>query len=519
VVRLSFVEGQVAIQRPDVGDWAEAPVNTPLEEGFSLSTGESSFAEVEFENGSTVRLGELSVLEFTSLGLAPDGSKINRLALHQGYATFSAAPEAQGIYEVSTSYATLTPTGHATFRVDLDSSQGRVEVFRGSLEVSGSMGTWTLAKNSVLDLMPGAEQPALLSEGITLDEWDRWVQQRQSELDSAAKGPPAESTVYSGPDTSYGWSDLSSAGNWGYVPSFGYGWIPSVGTGWNPYSLGRWCWYPGFGYTWISAEPWGWLPYHFGGWNYIPGIGWMWFPGSFGPWSPGLVTWYGGPGWIGWMPRSGRPSRGGPNPCPQGQPCGIAMRASDFQKGRSVRPATILPVDLVASGRVLEQPNLPPARQAYFAGRIVNRVTDQSGIQIVSTGSRSSSTGAQPVPGTATGYPTRHAAPGPTMTYDSQAGRYVNASPATSLAKPAPPSAPSGGSAGTGQVQGGSWSHQSAPRADSSSTAPRSTGSTSAGASASSTGGSASGTARGGGGGGGGNHAGGGGGSSGGPHR
>ena len=326
--------------------------------------------------------------------------------------------------------------------------------------------------------------------------------------------------MYNGPDTSYGWSDLSYAGNWGYVPSFGYGWIPSVGRGWYPYSQGRWCWYPGFGYTWISAEPWGWLPYHFGGWNYIPGIGWMWFPGSFGPWSPGLVTWYGGPGWIGWMPRTGRLSRGGLNPCPQGQPCGIAMRASDFQNGRSVRPATILPVDLVASGRKLDQPDLQPTRQAYFAGRIVNRLADQSGIQIVSTGSRNSSAGTQQVTGAATGYPTRHAAPGRTMTYDSGAGRYVNASPATSLAKPAPASAPSGGSAGTRQVQGGSWSHQSVPRPDSSYTAPRSTGSASAGASTPSTGGSAGGTARSSGGGSGGaDHAGGGGASSGGPHR
>jgi len=31
VVRLSFVEGTVTVQRPDMTDWAEAPANTPIQ--------------------------------------------------------------------------------------------------------------------------------------------------------------------------------------------------------------------------------------------------------------------------------------------------------------------------------------------------------------------------------------------------------------------------------------------------------------------------------------------------------
>jgi len=93
IVRLSFVEGNVTVQRSDIADWAEAPINTPIQEGFKLSTAEGGFAEVEFENGSTVRLGQLSTLEFTQLALGSDGSKINCLTMPQGYATFHAAPK------------------------------------------------------------------------------------------------------------------------------------------------------------------------------------------------------------------------------------------------------------------------------------------------------------------------------------------------------------------------------------------------------------------------------------------
>src|ERR1019366_10323188 len=88
VVRLSFVEGDVTVQRPDVQGWAEAPVNTPLQEGFKISTGESSFAEVQFEDGGAIRLGEMGLIDFKQLGLAPDGSRTSRLDLRQGYATF-----------------------------------------------------------------------------------------------------------------------------------------------------------------------------------------------------------------------------------------------------------------------------------------------------------------------------------------------------------------------------------------------------------------------------------------------
>jgi len=72
--------------------------------------------------------------------------------------------------------------------------------------------------------------------------------------------------------------------------------------GWSPYTLGMWGWYPGLGYTWISSEPWGWLPYHYGMWNFLPDFGWFWMPGDFGFWSPALVSWYMGPGWVGWAP-------------------------------------------------------------------------------------------------------------------------------------------------------------------------------------------------------------------------
>ena len=568
VVRLSFVEGHVTLQRPDNAEWAEAPMNTPLEEGFKLSTAEDSFAEVEFENGSTVRLGQLSLVEFTQLALASDGSKINRLTIDLGYATFRATPEVQDVYEVATPNGALTPRGKALFRVDVDSSEERVEVFKGFVDVAGSLGSWTLSKNSVLDLSPGADQSAQLSEGITEDDWDRWVQERESEAEAASNALSPNAYTDNGDDNVYGWSDLAYNGNWSYMPGFGYGWIPAVNVGWYPYSLGRWCWYPGFGYIWISAEPWGWLPYHYGGWEFIPGIGWVWFPGNFGVWSPGLVNWYWGPGWIGWTPRHGLPRPVNYGPCPQGQRCGTAISTGAFKNGRPVRPGTILTVSLESAKR-MERPDISPDRQAMLPGRVVAPPAQVAHAKLYIIGphgaaSSSKSANAEPTThaptsaagvtfilgGPAAGSPGRHAAPGPHagIVYDPAAGRYVNNSrlpsgaaqapnelagrslplgPGASLSRgvqPAPGTQQNGGPAPAPQSYGSAWYHHSSPRSDSGSgAAPRSGGTTlsgkAAGGSGTSGGGSTSGSARGGGGGtGGGSHGGGGGSSGGGRH-
>jgi hypothetical protein len=55
VVRLSYVSGTVMVKRRGSAEEEPAMVNVPIQEGFELSTSGASYAEVEFENGSTAR--------------------------------------------------------------------------------------------------------------------------------------------------------------------------------------------------------------------------------------------------------------------------------------------------------------------------------------------------------------------------------------------------------------------------------------------------------------------------------
>ena len=299
VVRLSYVRGTVGVRRPASTEWAKAQVNTPIQEGFEISTSGESYAEVEFENGSTARLGEFTKVNFDQLAMDEDGNKLNRLTFEQGYATFHFLPDHNDAYSVKVAETTLSPNGKSEFRTDLENGKARVEVFSGSVEVAASAKTVKLGKDKSLEFDAGATEVALnTKQGIVKDSWDKWTSARdtQAQLALADQAVPSRGSVY-------GWSDLDAYGEWGFFPGFGYGWSPFAAAGWSPYSMGMWSFYPGMGYTWISGEPWGWLPYHNGLWNFSPGFGWFWMPGSNGAWSPALVSWYSGPGWVGWAPR------------------------------------------------------------------------------------------------------------------------------------------------------------------------------------------------------------------------
>lgn len=394
IVRLSFVEGTVTVQRPDQPDWAAASVNIPLQEGFKLSTAENSFAEVEFENSSTARIGQLSLLEFTQLALAPDGSKVNRLTLDQGYATFNVVPQDQDDYEITAAGTTLTAQGKTEFRADIDNSALRVEVFKGSVEASTPSGSQTLSKDMVLEFNPANEQPLSVSEGITKDDWDQWVNDRDKVIE-AEQNQPTPGIYSPGVRSLYGWNDLSGYGYWALLPGYGYGWTPYAAAGWSPFTQGRWSWYPGFGYTWISFEPWGWLPYHYGGWIFGPGIGWCWIPGGFNSWSPAQVTWHQGAGWIGWTPRGPGNNNGGAiaggtagrRLCGPSQGCGTIVRPVVVQNGLPVTGRAVQGIDS-STGQQVATPDAQPSRLGMLPGapfaRTAGAAANDSGIRTFS---------------------------------------------------------------------------------------------------------------------------------------
>jgi len=394
VVRLSYVSGTVTVRRPGGAEEEKALVNMPIQEGFELSTADSSYAEVEFENGSTARIGELSKLLFDQLALDANGNKLNGVTFEQGYATFNFVPERrsakqnernsatrlqaddQDLYRVKIADATVKADGKCEFRTDLAQEAYRVEVFKGSVEVATENQSIKLGEGKVLEQKTGSALMASNArKGIVKDAWDQWTEARDRQAQLTVKDEAVHPT-----GAIYGWSDLNTYGEWITLPGGRFGWSPYALAGWSPYTYGTWAWYPGMGWAWISADPWGWVTDHCGLWDFDPTFGWFWMNPMLGMnpmfgcgfWYPSLVNWYMGPGWIGWQPIPPRHPPGRPRPIsgpPQGRPNRgiIKVPANVVQNRQMITPQMVDHIPVKGATKI-EQPSFEPSPRAVPEG-------------------------------------------------------------------------------------------------------------------------------------------------------
>ncbi len=296
--RLSYLQGNVTVVRMDNTGSDPAQLNMPLAEGLRVTTGEDGQAEIEFEDGSLVRLTPNSSLSLDRLSVDAGGNFQTQLALVRGlgYAELRAA--SKYTYRLSVDGVVVSPVENATIRVNLDEAPVDISVLSGTAHVeragsrdAGGYRTDVQAGESLTGDSADAGR-YVLTQQIAEESWDTWNEERdQAAADEAANRTAARDS-YAG-DQGYGWSDLDANGSWYDVPGQGRVWQPTVAmdVDFDPYGYGSWVWYPSFGYVWASGYGWGWTPYRCGSWSYWSGFGWGWIPG--GSWGFG-----GGRGYV-----------------------------------------------------------------------------------------------------------------------------------------------------------------------------------------------------------------------------
>ena len=198
-VRLSFIQGKVNLQRSDPNRSLQALVHTPIQEGFTVTTEAGGFAGVEFENGSTVRVGENSELFFGQLARVRDtGTEVTRLLLRRGYATFNIRFEEKDTFEVESPQVQINLDQSAEFRVDLDSPFVHVKVFRGQAMISAPSGTLRVESDQFISLNLEGDPLVQLRSGIVYDDWDKWNRRRNEIGLQMQRYPHAASGPYYG---------------------------------------------------------------------------------------------------------------------------------------------------------------------------------------------------------------------------------------------------------------------------------------------------------------------------------
>jgi hypothetical protein len=285
--RLSYLQGSVTVVRTDNTGSDSAQLNMPLAEGLRVMTGEDGQAEVEFEDGSLVRLTPNSTLGLDHLGADSGGSFQTQLSLVQGliYAELRAA--SKYAYQLNVDGAVVTPVENATIRINMDVPPAVIAVLAGRAHVehagsqdSGGYRT-DVRGGEMLTADSSDASRYFLTQQITQDSWDNWNEERdQAAADEAASRTTARDSLEG--NQGYGWADLDANGSWYNVPGQGQVWQPTAAmdASFDPYGYGSWVWSPGPGYVWASGYSWGWTPFRCGNWSFWNGFGWGWAPGA-----------------------------------------------------------------------------------------------------------------------------------------------------------------------------------------------------------------------------------------------
>jgi hypothetical protein len=276
IVRLSLVDGDVQLDKADGRGFGTAYVNMPIVHQSKLWARDGQ-AEVELEDGSSIRLTPETMVAFNDLSLDNNGGRTTSVELQQGTAYFDIRYRDSDHFQLDFGRDHVSLDKSARFRVNVDKHDFEVAVLSGELQVANPSNTEVaVKKGETIRLDSDDPDRYYLAKGVDAENYDDWDNERAKNHDQAVA-----SNSYQSGNLTYGLSDLNAYGNYFYVPGYGYMWRPySAGLGWDPFADGYWISYPSFGYTFVSGYPWGWAPYRYGSWQFINGYGWCWQPGS-----------------------------------------------------------------------------------------------------------------------------------------------------------------------------------------------------------------------------------------------
>src|ERR1700744_5453230 len=154
IVRLSDAKGMLALDRQTGHGFEQTMQNMPIIEGERLQPS-GGYAEVEFEDNSTLRLAPQSRVDFPLLALRSSGAKASTMIVVKGtlYANTESTKGNEFVLEAGDTKMTVAPSPR--LRVEVNESRTVVSVFGGSVEVEHGGETTMVGKKETLTLEGG----------------------------------------------------------------------------------------------------------------------------------------------------------------------------------------------------------------------------------------------------------------------------------------------------------------------------------------------------------------------------
>jgi hypothetical protein len=313
VGRVYAIEGDLLRYVPDENDWVAVVRDAPFGPEDTLFSGSRGMAELVAPNGTWIRVGNSTQIQFIALGTG-----LSEMDVAAGMARFY-NKGSNTVIKATSPFGYVLAYPGAVF--DFYVGENSVEV----VAVKGTVSFVHTTTDTRYDVSAGS--PSILAdqnqvssgEGTVDPDWDRWNTTRETFWAAKAR-VRGRSVEYLPPGLQSEAYALEENGRWESVPYEGssrWFWRPTtVRAGWSPFTAGRWTeWYGD--QCWIPAEPFGYVTHHYGNWVYTRNA-WYWAPpvasvrvglpllnvGFF--WYPGRVSWIHSGTYVGWVPLAPR---------------------------------------------------------------------------------------------------------------------------------------------------------------------------------------------------------------------
>ncbi len=285
-----------------------AILNLPLGPGDVIQTSAERRTEVQFDNGTILRLDLNSRLKIETI-LAQSLStrkKISNLVLERGqiYVMYKKHNNLE-IFQVATpgaavkldhnsvAFIRLTEEGDTDVQVE----RGKAFLLYGDDKTNLSQKRINANQRGIVTIDGQVE----LAEYNVLSDFKAWNESINAHFQELHEGSYLPKPIRNVSRIVFEFAQRfgNIHGEWLWHDLYGYVWRPYLidqrypwGT-WQPFFNGSWTSASGEMF-WVPAEPWGWVPYHLGIWMWDKNKGWVWLPGSM--FAPAWAVWefYGG---------------------------------------------------------------------------------------------------------------------------------------------------------------------------------------------------------------------------------
>ena len=201
--------------------------NMPVVSGDILKTFSSTYAEIEFIDGSLMQFADRTEVEFQAINEIYDSESLNVIKLHSGSVFLHVTEEFyqadRRVFRVDTSSGPAYIEAPGIYRVDKMGSRMTLKAYRGFAELSGEADSVDVYSGEYADIRnmyrPHQAKPF---NSFQSDHFESWAYERRPETDSiSAKYVDKDIASYS--------ADLDDHGEWRYEDNLDrHVWVPFV---------------------------------------------------------------------------------------------------------------------------------------------------------------------------------------------------------------------------------------------------------------------------------------------------